>query len=215
MKLEVRIIGQSVHQIGYRVFLLNAAIELGCRRFSAQNLIEDGSQLLVTRLEGDEMQTDKFKEFVQTQRPAGAEVTEISFYDYQGHVMSVEDHMHISMVEQLNKGIPALLRIDDKQGKMLEKQDGMLDKQDQMLEKQDKMLDKQDQMLAKLDEVREDVVGEIRASKEAIVSELKETRDSHAADIKDLRVDLRSYLDDKLGKIENDIVLIKAKVGLP
>jgi len=33
--------------------------------------------------------------------------------------------------------------------------------------------------------------------------------------MKDLRVDLRSYLDEKLGKMENDIVLIKAKIGLP
>jgi len=73
--------------------------------------------------------------------------------------MSVEDYMHISMVDQLNKGIPALLRIDDKQ--------------DRMLEKQDQMIEKQDQMLVKLDEVREDVVSEIQTSREAIVVELR------------------------------------------
>jgi hypothetical protein len=47
-------------------------------------------------------------------------------------------------------GIPALLRIDQKQDRMLGKQDQMIDKQDQMLDKQDQMLDKQDELLVEV-----------------------------------------------------------------
>ncbi len=58
--------------------------------------------------------------------------------------------------------------------------------------KQDKMLGKQDQMLEKLEETKTEIAGEIR----------------------EMRQDLRSYFDNKLIRIEHDIDLIKAKIGL-
>ncbi len=57
-----------------------------------------------------------------------------------------------------------------------------------MVDKQDQMLGKQDQMLVKQDEI--------------------------LSEIRDLRKDLRSLLDDRLRKIEEDIALIKARLGL-
>lgn len=58
--------------------------------------------------------------------------------------------------------------------------------------KWDQMRGKQDQMLGKLDETKTEIVGEIR----------------------EMRQDLRSYLDNKLIRIEHDIDQIKAKIGL-
>ncbi len=86
--------------------------------------------------------------------------------------------MHLVQVEQLSKGIPAILSIDRKQEKMLEKQE--------------KMLEKQGKMLEKLDETKKEVVGEIR----------------------DLRWDLKSYMEQRLVKIESDIAHIKEKIDL-
>lgn len=54
------------------------------------------------------------------------------------------------------------------------------------------MLEKQDMMLEKLDETKKEIVGEI----------------------KDLRWDLKSYLDQRLIHIENDIAHIKAKINI-
>jgi acylphosphatase len=54
------------------------------------------------------------------------------------------------------------------------------------------MLGKQDMMLEKLDETKKEIVGEI----------------------KDLRWDLKSYLDQRLIHIENDIAHIKAKIKM-
>jgi acylphosphatase len=158
MKLQAKIWGHKVHEVGYRVFLLHKAIELGGQQFSAYNRIENGSQLLVALIEGDEEQIAEFKRFVEDSRPDGADVSTISFEEHHGYVMSIDNFMHISMVEQLNKGIPAFLRIDQKQ--------------DKALEKQDKMLEKQDKMLEKLDEMKTQVVGEMTASREVLAFKL-------------------------------------------
>jgi len=150
MKLQAKILGSKVHEVGYRVFLLHKAIELGCRRFSAYNRFDQGFQMVVALIEGDEGQLKGFGSFVEESRPEGSEVSSILSEEYHGYVMSVEDFMHVSMVEQLNKGIPALLRIDRKQGKIIEK----------------------------LDETRSDIVSEMRASREEVTAKQDENRDA-------------------------------------
>ncbi len=178
MKLKAKIIGRKVHEVGYRVFLLRKALELGVERFNAYNTKENGTQTLVALLEGNEDQKTAFVDFVRSNKPENAEVGDVTFEDYEGYVIGVGDYMHLMQVEQLSKGIPAILSIDRKQDKMLEKQDSMLEKQDSMLEK--------------LDETRKEVVGEIR----------------------DLRWDLKSYMEQRLVKIESDIAHIKEKIDL-
>jgi acylphosphatase len=185
MKLRVKIAGIRVHDVGYRVFLLRKALELGAEKFNAYNTKENGTQILFASLEADEDQISAFGDFVRENQPDNAKVSDITFEEFEGHVINISDYMHLVQVEQLSKGIPAILSIDRKQDKMLEKQDKMLEKQDKMLEKQDKMLEKQD-------ETRKEIVGEIR----------------------ELRGDLKSYLDEKLIRIESDIALIKEKIGL-
>jgi len=166
--------------------------------------------MVVALIEGDEGQLKGFRDFVEESRPEGSEVSSIFFEEYQGYVMSVEDFMHVSMVEQLNKGIPALLRIDRKQDKMLEKQDKMLEKQDKMLEKQDKMLEKQDATVAKLEETRSDIVQEIKTSREEVTAKLDENREAIIGEIGEQK----ESLDDRLKRIESDISKLKAKVGI-
>ena len=159
--------------------------------------------MVVALIEGDEGQLKGFRDFVEQSRPEGSEVSSIFFEEYQGYVMSVEDFMHVSMVEQLNKGIPALLRIDRKQDKMLEKQD-------KMLEKQDKMLEKQDATVAKLEETRSDIVQEIKTSREEVTAKLDENREAIIGEIGEQK----ESLDDRLRRIESDISKLKAKVGI-
>ncbi len=76
------------------------------------------------------------------------------------------------------------------------------------------MLGKQDQMLDKMENVRLDIVDEIRTSSESLVSELRNSRERNAVDFRDSHSDLKSYLDEKLGKIEVDISRIKARIGM-
>ncbi|CAG0972816.1 hypothetical protein METP2_01498 [Methanosarcinales archaeon] len=192
MKIKAKIIGNKVHEVGYRVFLLRKALELGAERFNAYNTKENGDQVLISFLEGDSDQISIFQDYVQNNKPENAKVSDIIFEDYTGYLIGIVDYMHLIQVEQLSKGIPAILSIDRKQDKMLEKQDQMLEKQDQMLENQDQMLENQEKTLGKLDQTRTEI----------------------SSEIKELRLDLRSYLDEKLIKIESDILQIKAKIGL-
>jgi acylphosphatase len=110
MKVQARITGGKVHEVGYRLHLLTKAIELGCRRFFARNQLEDGRQLLLALIEGDEFQIEEFKRFAKTSRPEGALVETVAFEDYQGPVMSVDRYLHYFIADQLNTGITALLR---------------------------------------------------------------------------------------------------------
>ena len=71
---------------------------------------------------------------MKVKRPEGAVVSEMAFEDFAGHVMSVEDYMQFSIVELLDKGVRALLRMDKRLGRWLKKHDMMLDKQDKRVE---------------------------------------------------------------------------------
>ena len=185
MKMQAIITGKGVHSVGYRFFLLQRSLELGFQRFNARNQVQNGVEQVVVQYEGEPGQVDAFSSIIREGRPPDADVSDIAVEPYEGYVLPVIDYLHLIQVEQLTKGIPAILSIDKKQSSMLEKQD-------RMLEKQDSMLEKSDQMLQKMDRMEVSITGEIR----------------------DLRTDLCSHLDRRLSAMEQDIQQIKAKIGL-
>jgi len=119
-------LGDKTHDVGYRVFLLTKAMELGIGRFRASNTFKKEVQAVVFYFEADQTAINEYKDLINSNFPENAEVTEVSFEDYSGYVTSISDYMHLIQVEQLNKGISAILSIEKKQGQMLEKQDSML-----------------------------------------------------------------------------------------
>ena len=199
MKMQASITGSPVHGVGYRVFLLQKALDYGILRFNARNEVSHEKQQVIVRAEGEPAMIEEFCSFIRSESPPDAIISDISFQEYTGYVISIVDYMHLVPIEQLSKGIPAIISIDKKQDRMLDKQDQMLDKQDQMLGKQDQMLGKQDQMLGKQDQM---------------IQTLDHMETSITGEIKDLRTDLRSYLERKFSVMEQDIQQIKVKIGL-
>ncbi len=199
MKMQASITGSLVHGVGYRVFLLQKALEYGIQRFNARNEVNHENQQVIVRAEGEPAMIEEFCSFIRSESPPDAIISDISFQEYTGYVISIIDYMHLIQVEQLSKGIPAIISIDKKQDQMLDKQDQMLGKQDQMLGKQDQMLGKQDQMLGKQDQM---------------IQKMDHMESSITGEIKDLRTDLRSYFDRKFSVMEQDIQQIKIKIGL-
>lgn len=171
MKMQAIITGKKVHDIGYRVFLLQRSLELGFQRFNARNRVQNGDQQVVVQYEGEPGIVDAFSSVIQEEHPRDADVSDITFEPYEGYVISITDYMHMIQIEQLSKGIPAVISID---------------------KNQDKLLEKHDQMLQKMDQMDTSITSEIH----------------------DLRVDLRSHLEQKLSAMEQDIQQIKAKIGL-
>ncbi len=182
MKLKIVIHGPKVHNVGYRYFLLNDADNLGLKGFSARNMKANGQQVVQIFVEGDENQVSEFQEIVKTQQPKAAEVADVTLEDYPDRVESLSRFSFRFQSLQVSKGIESILRIEKLQ--------------ETMLEKQDQMLGKQDQMLDKLENVRLDIVDEIRTSSESHISEMKNAGERNAVDLRDSHADLKSYLDD-------------------
>jgi acylphosphatase len=152
MKLAIRITGSKVQDVGYRVFLLDRALALDLAGFSARNKVENGLQILLAFAEGDFGQIEEFRRFVEAEMPSVALVSEISFENYEGPVECLSSFAQKIYMNQLSKGISAVLRIEKLQV--------------QMLDKQDSMLDKQDQTICALDKTRNEVVGELKEIKD-------------------------------------------------
>ena len=104
MKMQAVITGKRVHGVGYRVFLLQKALERGARRFDAHNVISDGEQQVIVHIEGVPTLIDSFQSGIKDDYPPDARVFNISFGAYDGYVLTISDFIHIIHVEQLTKG---------------------------------------------------------------------------------------------------------------
>ena len=198
IKNKIIIQGPKVHDVGYRVFLLNRALQSGLIGFSAFNhSLPDNVQQIEICIEGDSESIEEYTTDLHDKLPVHAIVDTISIEPYGKRVISIMDYMHLVQVEQLDKGIPAILSIQSSQEKMLEKQDQMLEKQDQMLEKQDQMIEKQDQMIGKQDVT----VGKL----DLMIDTQKQTN----KEIQTLRYDLKTEMNERFNKIEHELREVK------
>ncbi len=139
MKRRIIIRGDRVQDVGYRLFLLEAAEQLGLKGFQARNVGKHVECLV----EGDEEAMKDFLDFVRTNYPEMASVSEIVDEEYGGRVMSVEGFYRLFSLQQLVKIVNAGVK--------------MLDKQDSMLEKQDEMLKKQEETISEIRALRQDL----------------------------------------------------------
>jgi len=203
MKLKITIVGR-VHDVGYRLHLLNLADSLFIERFDARNVLLDGKQAVVVLVEGDEETLKEFVELVKTTKPERAVVEEIKVEEFKGKVRTIDSYRNSLMIEQLNKIVQVGLKMLDKQDLMLQKQDETIRVIKEESEKTRKTIcDKIDESTKILSEKIDKVSEKIDQSTEKICSK-----------IDDLRSDLKSYLDERLRKLEEDVKIIKAKLGL-
>ncbi len=127
VKVKVVITGESMHDIGYRVFLLNNALNFGIDRFNAYNVEEKGAPVVFVLLESEEHIINDFYSYIKENIPAYAQVSDFRIEEFRGNVMEIDKYLHLIQVEQLNKGIPAIIEIRDNTKQMLEKQDTTID----------------------------------------------------------------------------------------
>jgi len=221
MKRANLIANGKVQKVGYRDFVQDIARELGIVGY-VENL-EDGAVKVVC--EGDGAKLESFishinvqKDFIAVQELAvnyEAPTGEFTQFRIKYGDMHEElgDRLGTALLylattnQKLDAGFGLLAgkidagREENKQGFSLlaGKTDQMLEKQDQMLEKQDKMLEKQDTTIGAIESLSE----KIDHGKEEIVTELRT-----------LRADLKPALEARFAKIEDEIEVIKAKIGM-
>ena len=113
MKLKVKITGPKVHDVGYRVFLLRHAMNLALPGLSTYNWEESGQQEVVALVEGDEARITAFLQTVEKKKPELAEVSKVTFEDYDGDVGRASEVAMFCSFVQLDKAIPLLLDMRD------------------------------------------------------------------------------------------------------
>ena len=92
MKRKIEIIGPKVHEVGYRHFLMNQAMLIGVNGFAALNqLSKNGEQELLVIIEASCDPLDTFSAVADTQRPDGAEVSDVIVKDFEGFVPRMVD----------------------------------------------------------------------------------------------------------------------------
>lgn len=115
MKLKFILKGKKVHEVGYRVLLLNKAMSLGVDNFNTFNTFIDGVQIVIAIIDTDIESIEEFKGFVNTTTLEGAELDEISVDEYTNTVPPIERCMQAFQMEHWGKSIPILLKMLDNQ----------------------------------------------------------------------------------------------------
>ena len=209
MKLNLRITGAAVHDVGYRAFLLEAAEDLGLAGFQARNITEEGMQAVTALLEAEQDQLAEFERIARAQKPEKAVVSDISFSDYAGPVEAIEAFAGKFQARQLRKGISSIIRMESKQDQMIDMQRKMLDKQDQMLSLQSQTIDElrvtKLEIVEKLDETKVEIIGELRETKAEIVGELKETKAEIIGELRDTKNEIVGELKETKAEIVGEV----------
>jgi acylphosphatase len=113
MKLKIKISGPKVHGVGYRPYLIELAMKWSLHGFEVFNDDENGQQVVVVLLEGDDRRINQFVKYATTERPPLALVDKVTSSEYAGDVMPMWQAASINTATQINKAVPILLEIKD------------------------------------------------------------------------------------------------------
>ena len=103
MKAKEIAIKGKVHDVGYRLFLLSEAESVFIEKFDARNVLVDGEQHLIVRVEGVEERIKRFIVFAESNYPPGASVEAVEVKDYGDEVRGIDSFRQSLMVFQLTK----------------------------------------------------------------------------------------------------------------
>ncbi|VVB69872.1 Acylphosphatase [uncultured archaeon] len=180
MKFKITITGPKVHDVGYRVFLLKNAMNMGLPGLSAYNWEEKGQKEVVALVEGDEVRTKTFLQTIRASKPDLAEVAKVTFEPYDGDVGRTSEFAMLFSFVQLDKAIPLLL---DMRGDLKEMKVDLKE------------------MKVDLKEMKGDIKV-VRNTTEATLDEIKGLREDiqpgYAANFRQVQVDVRA-IKDRLG----------------
>ncbi|AEA46509.1 acylphosphatase [Archaeoglobus veneficus] len=183
MKIKIIIKGK-VHGVGYRVKLINMALEYGIDRFGVFNVEIDGKQAVMVLVDASDEIVEIVKQRIEKEKPEKAVVESISFEEYRYEVPPIERSIQTFQIEHWGKAIPVLLEIRDsirEEGDKTRKELGA--KIDSVGKKVDKVGEKVDSVGDRVDRVGEKV------------------------DL--LRSDLKEYMESNLRRIQEEIAEIK------
>ncbi len=195
MKQKIKISGPQVHDVGYRVFLLKHAMNLAIPGLSTYNWEENGQQEVIALVEGDEARIAAFQQTVEGKKPEMADVSRITFEEYDGDVGRTSEVAMLCSFVQLDKAIPLLLDIRDD---MKEMKGDMKEMKGDIKE-----------MKGDIKEMKCDIK-EMKCDIKAV----RKTTDSTLEEITGLREDIQPGYAMTVRKMQSDIIAIKDQIGM-
>jgi acylphosphatase len=189
MKAKEIAIKGKVHDVGYRLFLLSEAESVFIEKFDARNVLVDGEQHLIVRVEGAEEKVSRFAEFVGSNYPPGASVEAVEVKDYGEEVRSIDSFRQSLMVFQLSK--------------MAQLGVGMLGKQDETIKVIKEESEKTREVAISEGEKTREVVEKVR-------EEVEKTREVVSVESEKTRAVLKEKVEEDVEWIKEEIIGIKA-----
>jgi acylphosphatase len=108
MKLKITITGPKVHDVGYRPWLTEKAVDLALRGFEVYNDADDDRQSVVALVDSDERRATRFFEFAQVELPPLARVDGIRSEPYNEEIQPLWQSATLGTFVQINKAVPIL-----------------------------------------------------------------------------------------------------------
>jgi len=107
---RILIKGEKVQEIGYRIFLLEKALESNIEKIHIRNLDKNKVDLLIS---DDEDKIRNFYGVVQKERPSGAIIKDVRREPYEGKIPipSIDRYFQFLTLEQLSKGREEVLKL--------------------------------------------------------------------------------------------------------
>ena len=147
MKSHITIHGSRVHEVGFRLNLLNYAKKLRFINFEAFNDINEKEELVIIYAEGDQAKIDLFIQNIQTIKPESAIVHDISIQPYTGHILPLASFSQDLQMEQMAKSVPILVEMRDLQLKTVNLQEKTISLQERSIDMQETTIGMQERTI--------------------------------------------------------------------
>jgi acylphosphatase len=108
--VRILIEGEKVQGVGYRLFLLEKAMESGIEKIYVRNIDKDKVELLVS---DEEDKVKSFYEKIYSEFPKEAKVRSVKEEPYNGKIPipSIDRYFHFLTLEQLSRGREEVVKI--------------------------------------------------------------------------------------------------------
>lgn len=119
-KVKILIDGPKVQEIGYRIFLLEKALENDISNIYAKNLNKDKVELLI---DDDEKKIEQLYKVILNERPQGAIVDTIKKEHYSGdtRIPPIDRYFQFLTLEQMSRGREEIIKLPSFVSNSLEK----------------------------------------------------------------------------------------------
>ena len=113
VKKKILIKGEKVHDVGYRLYLMNLAGKLEIEKFDADNIYEDGVQCVEVLVGSSKSKIDKFFDIVNKKEnyPVHAKVDSAETEDYDSDIQSLESFRSGFIAYQQQKSLNTLIGV--------------------------------------------------------------------------------------------------------